>query len=238
MFSRQSGLSVSEMSAMNLPRRRGFYSCTVLPWRPFSARQVAGGRVNWFRKGGMNMKAIDKSFKQLYGKPCWGLHYERLLNLSINFGKPSLRVREPFKTGSKSKAVKQLAARRSVTVRGEWWLWIYCCYWQLTLDGLELATGSSSSRRMERAMAKLGGQKLVSTEVETDTGATRFVFDLGCVLHCRRFVRDTDDELWTLYKPSGYVLSVYGNGTFSHQRGTEVEKRFQRIEHGVGGVDR
>ena len=66
--------------------------------------------------------------------------------------------------------------------------------------------------------------------VEPETGATRFVFDLGCVLHCRRFERDTDAELWMLYKPSGYVLSVHGNGTFSHQRGSEVEKHLQRIE--------
>ena len=186
----------------------------------------------------MNVKAIDKSFKQLYGRPCWGLHHHRSLNLSMNFGKPSLRVREPYNTESKSKAVQQLAARRLVKVRGEWWLWIYCCYWRLTLDSLELATGSSSSRRIERAIAHLGGQKLVSVDVGAETGATRFVFDLGCVLHCRRFERDTDDELWTLYKPSGYVLSVYGNGTFSHQRGTEVEKRHQRIEDDVRPDDR
>jgi len=79
-------------------------------------------------------------------------------------------------------------------------------------------------------MAQLAGQELVSVAVEPETGATRFVFDLGCVLHCRRFKRDTDDELWMLYKPSGYVLSVHGNGTFSHQRGTEVEKRLKPIE--------
>jgi hypothetical protein len=152
----------------------------------------------------------------------------------MNFGKPSIRVREPFNTNSKSKAVQRMAARRSVTVRGEWWLWIYCCYWRLTSDSLELATGSSSSRRIDRATAQLEGQELISVEVEPDTSATRFLFDLGCVLHCRRFERDTDSELWTLYKPSGYVLSVHGNGTFSHQRGTEVKKRLQPIEDGVG----
>ena len=65
----------------------------------------------------------------------------------------------------------------------------------------------------------------MSIVVEPETGATHFAFDLGCVLHCRRVERDTDAELWMLYKPSGYVLSVHGNGTFSHQRTTEGEKR-------------
>jgi hypothetical protein len=186
----------------------------------------------------MNVKVIGRSVQPLYGQPCWGLHYERSLNLSMNFGTPSLRVREPFNTDSKSEAVRRTAARRLVTVRGEWWLWIYCCYWRLTSDGPELATGSSSFRRIERATAQLEGQELVSVEVEPETGATRFIFDLGCVLHCRRFERDTDAELWMLYKPSGYVLSVHGNGTFSRQRATEVEQRLQPIENGVRPDDR
>ena len=186
----------------------------------------------------MDRKAIDRSFQPLYGHPCWGLRYDRNLNLSMNFGQPSLHVREPFSTNSASEAVRRMASRRRVTVRGEWWLWIYCCYWRLTTGDLELATGSSSFRRIERATAQLEGQELMSVAVEPETGATRFTFDLGCVLHCRRFARDTDGELWMLYKPSGYVLSVHGNGTFSHQRATEVEKRLQPIKDGVRPDDR
>jgi hypothetical protein len=186
----------------------------------------------------MNRKAIDRSFQPLYGRPCWGLRYDRNVNLSINFGKPSLRVREPFRTDSTCEAVRRLASRRLVTVRGEWWLWIYCCYWRLTSGDLELATGSSSIRRIERATAQLEGQELLSVAVEPETGATRFAFDLGCVLYCRRFERDTDTELWILYKPSGYVLSVQGNGTFSHQRDTEVEKRLRPVEDRVRPDDR
>ena len=128
----------------------------------------------------MTAKIIEGSFKPLYGQPAWGLHHERHLNLSMNFGKPSIRIREPYSTDSRSEVVRQMAARRQVTVRGEWWLWVYLCYWRLTSDGLELATGSSSIRRIERATAQLEGQALVSVDVEPETGATRFVFDLGC----------------------------------------------------------
>lgn len=196
------------------------------------ASSTATGRSGcWSRSSGsrgcrrMNRKAIDRSFQPLYGHPCWGLRYDRNLNLSMNFGKPSLHIREPFSTDSTSEAVRRMASRRRVTIAGKWWLWIYCCYWRLTSGDLELATGSSSLRRIERATAQLEGQELVSLAVEPETGATHFAFDLGCVLRCRRFERGNDAELWMLYKPSGYVLSVHGNGTFSHQRATEVEKR-------------
>lgn len=178
----------------------------------------------------MNTKVFDRWLRPLYGQPCWGLHFDRHLNLSMNFGKPSLNVREPFCTDSKSEAVQRMASQRLVTVRGEWWLWITCSYWRLTSNDTQRATGSSSLRRIDRAMAQLAGQELVSVAVDPETGATCFVFDLGSVLHCRRFERETEADLWTLYRPGGNVLSVHGNGTFSHQRSTEVEQRLQPIE--------
>jgi hypothetical protein len=154
-------------------------------------------------------------------------------NLSMNFGKPSLKIREPFDTTSRSEVVQRLAARRRITLRGQWRLWLWCCYWKLSVNDKVLATGSSSARRIERAAACLDGQKLTGVRVNPSTGATRFAFDLGAVLDCRRFEKGRDDELWLLYEPSGFVLSVHGNGTFCHHRGSEVSKRLRRIEDGT-----
>jgi hypothetical protein len=165
----------------------------------------------------MNAKIIDQSFQPLYGKPCWGMHYLRLLNLSMNFGKPWLQVREPYRTDSKSEFIQRLATRRDVTVQGEWWLWIYCSHWRLTSNGILLATGASSLRRIQRATAMLEGQKLVSVHVEPNTAATRFTFDLGSVLDCRRFKPDNND-LWILSEARGSLLSVCGNGTLHRHR--------------------
>lgn len=182
----------------------------------------------------MTSRIIRDAFKPIIGLPCWGLNHERYLNLSMNFGKPSLRiVREPFKSSARSPAVRRNAARRIVSVRGEWWLWIYCCYWRLILDGHVLVTGSSSFPRIERAIRRLQGQKLVSVEVKPETGATRFAFDLGAVLDCRRFERDSDEQLWTLYQPRGYVLAVHGNGTFIHDRGAKPKPRLRPMASGI-----
>lgn len=181
----------------------------------------------------MNARIIRRTFEQLRGQPCWGLQYDRQVNLSMNFGKPSLRMREPYRTNSRSTAIQQGAAHRQVRVRGQWWLWIYCCYWRLSSNGKELARGASSLKRIERGMSHLDGQNLTSVEVSPTTGATRFAFDLGCLLECRRLEQESDEELWLLYKPSGYVLSVYGNGTLSHRQSTVRER--QRPTAGSGG---
>jgi hypothetical protein len=170
----------------------------------------------------MTRQILETSLRSLYGKPCWGVRHDRQLNLSMNFGTPLLDIREPYVTNFASETAKGVASRRNVTIRGEWWLWIYCSYWRLTSDERRLATGSSSARQIERAIKELDGQKLVSAVVNPETGATRFVFDLGCVLDCRRFERNSDKELWMLYKPSGYVLSVHGNGAVSHERGNAM----------------
>lgn len=182
----------------------------------------------------MNVTCISKTFQQLFGEPCWGLHYDPQLNLSMNFGTPSLRVlREPFKTKSKSETVQRLAARRLVKIRGRWWLLLSCCHWLLSSAEHRLATSSSSYRRIQCAIRQLNGQKLISAQIEPTTGATRFGFDLGGVLECRRFGKDSNEELWILYKPSRYCLSVYANGAFSHQRSSDFTKRFRPIEDRV-----
>jgi hypothetical protein len=173
---------------------------------------------------------IAETFQQLYGQPRWGVHYHRQLNLSMNFGQPSLKIREPYESNAATEKVRRLMARRNVTFRGEWWLWIYCCFWRLSSGDVALAAGSSSLRRIERAMAELDGQELVSVTVDPRTGATGFRFDLGGALDCRRFGKESDAALWTLYKPDGYVLSVYGNETFSHQPGSAKEEELQPIE--------
>lgn len=172
----------------------------------------------------MPMKMIEKLIRPLYGYPCWGLSYSRQTNLSMNFGDPSLRIREPLLTDSQSPIAQKLASRRLVTVRGEWKLWIYCCYWKLTSTSGTRTTGASSIRKIEQATSELSGQKLASISIDDGTGFTRFEFDLGCELECRRFDRENEDELWSLYRPNGYVLSVHGNGTYRHQRGTDSEQ--------------
>jgi hypothetical protein len=97
------------------------------------------------------------------------------------------------------------------------------------MNGITLATGASSFRKIQVAMARLEGQKLINVNVDPRTGATRFEFDVGGALEVRRFEPNSEDELWLLYKPNGYVLSVSGNGRYSHVPGSDADGR-TRVE--------
>lgn len=178
-------------------------------------------------------RLISKSFAPLQTKPCWDVHFSGLLNLSMQFGKPSLDIREPSKPTGVSDAVKRAASRRVVSVRGEWSLWLRLCYWKLTLKGEPTLRLSSSDRKINCGISRLAGQKLQSLSVHPETGATRFQFDLGGVLECRRFEKASNDELWILYEPNRYTLSVYGDGPFDHGRMTN--EATDRARQPVGG---
>jgi len=160
-------------------------------------------------------KLIESTFRKLCGHPCWQVHHDPQFHLSLNFGRPSLDIREPIPPASKGPVDQTLAATRRVTVRGEWWLWIYECHWKLSLDSKSSTRSSAGSGPVGRAIQRLDGQKIVGIEINPADGATQFQFDLGASLECRR--REDDSELWTLYKPRGMVLAIFGDGTFSHE---------------------
>ncbi|MFN0196823.1 MAG: hypothetical protein ACKVT0_08745 [Planctomycetaceae bacterium] len=163
----------------------------------------------------MNENFVEKVFKPVLGHPCWGLYHSRQLNLSMNFGKPSLRIREPIISKAKSARVQKQMSRRCVTVKGEWWLWIYLCYWRLSSKMELLATGSSSAKKVAEALAYLEGEKLISVKFDPHRGVTQFGFDLGATLECRPMTRDSLSKLWLFYQPDGNVVSAFADGTLT-----------------------
>ena len=72
--------------------------------------------------------------------------------------------------------------------------------------------------RKVMALSRLEGQALTEAKVDLDRGRARLTFDLGGVLELRPMTVGTDDELWSLYRPRNYVLSVFGDSTYSHGR--------------------
>jgi len=164
------------------------------------------------------MRSIESIIKPLLGMVSWGVQWDPQLNMEISFGEPVMTIREPHASKSASKRIREAASRRVVTVKGKWWLWIFCAHWDLHIDAGCQATGASSYKRKSMAMRRLDGQRLVSMQVDKNTGATTFSFDLGATLRLRRFAED-DSDIWTLYFPGRMVLGVRGDGTYTHQDG-------------------
>lgn len=115
-------------------------------------------------------------------------------------------------------------------VKGEWWFWSWCGFWELRLaDDPRPINLSSSRRRIEDALSYLDGQRLLAFGVDPNDGTTEMLFDLGASLRFwRADVEREDDDIWALYKPDRRVLLVRGDGRYSHELGTRPQIWKQR----------
>ena len=114
------------------------------------------------------------------------------------------------------KRVRDALARRQVTLRGEWHLWIYCCEW-CVFSCRKIVGDSSSSCAIRKAIDHLDSQALVQASFSYRGCRSVFEFDLGARLITKPC--DTDSEQWMLYEPTGKVLTLRGTDMFTHQPG-------------------
>lgn len=103
---------------------------------------------------------IQSVFADFIGRPAWQVQRGYGSFLTFEFGAPRLIVREPRTATSESEKVRAGAARRLITARGDWHLWIYCCDWEVRSGGSLIGTSSDDDEAMARAAKILDGQKL------------------------------------------------------------------------------
>lgn len=167
---------------------------------------------------------FEKVFLPLIGLPCWQVKRGYAAFLSMEFGEPHLRIREPRKSRSKSPMVIKNAKRRRIWLRGDWHLWIYSSYWEVYANGKFIGEPNMSEDTMGRVVEELDGQILTSVAILKDEVKTIFEFDLGGRLE----VSPDDDEeeiddLWILFEPSGMVLVMRSDGEFSYHPGDQTD---------------
>jgi hypothetical protein len=150
--------------------------------------------------------------------PCWNVKRGYGSFLTLEFGNPSLKIREPIETASSLTRVRELAAKRLVSVSGQWHLWVYCCAWQIFNDDVEIACWESDDEKIDKACWKLDGQALVEASLTSNTGEAEFRFDLGGILTTAPY----DDELneqWLIYCPDGNVFTYRSDGAANYAHG-------------------
>lgn len=129
--------------------------------------------------------------------------------LTLEFGEPHLCVREPRKPGPGSTPKhRKHYARRLVTLRGDWHLWIYGCDWAIYDRRKQIADSEASDRRIAQAAAILDGQALEKASIHYRGG--------------RLVVKSwpPEYEAWLLYEPDERVLTLRADKTFSHVEGS------------------
>ena len=166
----------------------------------------------------MTENPVELVFQRLYGQPCWNAKSGYGSFLTMEFGKPSLRISDSHWPAMPGEAEGR--ARRVVRVSGQWHLWIHSCAWQVFTGPKRVGHSNlrgSSKLPIQRAARELDGQKLVQVTVAPHGATTVFEFDLGSRLEAKPD-NETSDQ-WLLYEPSGYVFSLRGDGCYSHNPG-------------------
>jgi hypothetical protein len=166
---------------------------------------------------------IAETFGKLYGLPCWHVKPGLFPSLTLEFGQPHLECREPQPSKSTSRRVRELMARRSIHIHGDWHLWVRICHWSISVRRKQVGD-SSTTRRIQRGARALDGQALVAMEVRRRGCRTFFRFDLGAVLVTWPWGRRS--EQWMLFTPSGKVLTLRSDKMYSFVQddGSEGER--------------
>lgn len=167
---------------------------------------------------------ITSAFNLLIGLPCWGVERVQGSILTFEFGSPRLTVREPYVSNASSAKLQKLASRRRVRPVGAWQLFVFCCHWTVHRgDGL-LANDDETDATIEAAAHELDGQKLTGVALDPVARANIFSFDLGAVLKTWPYENDVDEQ-WSLYRPSGDVLTYRADGMYSFHPGDQHPDR-------------
>jgi hypothetical protein len=169
---------------------------------------------------GPQFDPLTEAFKPLIGLPAWFVRKGQGSFLTLEFGKPHLRIREPIEASPEaSERVRRSLARRHVAPAGEWHLWIYCCHWVVLSGEAEISSSESSDRKIRSAVQELDGQRLVAVAVDPTKGTSAFRFDLGVSIQTQPDGHDIDEQ-WMLYMKSGDVFTYRSDGCFALGPGT------------------
>jgi hypothetical protein len=98
---------------------------------------------------------------------------------------------------------------------GEWYLWIYCCSWQLENTGKILATSDDLRTELKLIVQCMENQTLNSVEIVSHNWETTFNFSDNITLRTSSF-EDEEYEHWRLYAPDGNVLSIGPSHNWSY----------------------
>ncbi len=150
------------------------------------------------------------------GLPCWQVRWDRQVGLDMNFGAPRLELRQPHQSTARSARVRAMFARRGVYLRGTHWLVAYPGRWRMELaDGLAVRD-THAAKRLDMAVARLGGELLDGLAIHPRTGRTEFFFDLGgriTVRWPRAQGPEPEAELWSMHSTSRFV-AVFAGGQY------------------------
>ncbi|MCB1839358.1 MAG: hypothetical protein KDI61_03725 [Alphaproteobacteria bacterium] len=164
---------------------------------------------------------LRNDLQKLSGLCCWDAKNTEFSWLSLNFGSPRLDIREPkdLETLKKysSPRIKLKNSLRRVRLRGDFWIWVDCCYWEILFRGENISNSSSNRPIIQNAINIIDGQIIKRIEIFPDLVQTKIFFDLGGEIHMRLEGQSDDQPLWHIFNDiEGSIYSFRDNGKLEY----------------------
>jgi hypothetical protein len=163
-------------------------------------------------------KEIKELLQQIVGELVWAAKRGHGTFITMEFGAPHLVVREPIKSTSTAPRVVRLLARRQVSIRGEFSLFIQDSRWSISTKDRTVGLDSRESVVRE-VLQDLDGQRV--SAVSFASADTILEFDLGATVRLGKSIFPTEpkSDLWSLNRFGTPGLNLLNDG--SMRRGDE-----------------
>lgn len=122
-------------------------------------------------------------FAAMIGQIAWNAKLGLDRTLTVEFGNPSLRIREPVLTDrAVDDKVKGALEKRTVTLVGEWHIWIQFAEWEITIGQTSVKSYHENQSVLTDFLEQIDGQKITGYCSRPENCGFEIIFDLGLSL--------------------------------------------------------
>ena len=151
-------------------------------------------------------------FPQICGRVAWQAKRGFGTFITMEFGLPSLSVREARSIQELDRRRKTRSARvlsrRKVTVSGGWHLWVQYASWKIVRKGSVIASSRMGEAQMDKGIALLDSQKLLAARFDGDRNCLSLRFEHGEELQLVQYKGVRQGALLALYGPRDFYREV------------------------------
>jgi hypothetical protein len=156
---------------------------------------------------------LDEVLRLLVGQYVWSVRSGVDTWITMEFGEPHRRIREPRQASEDaSELVKRILARRLITMKGDLSLFIQDSQWSISTGDAVVNWNSDAALVGKMPVHHLDGQKVLSAVRRSDE--TVLEFDLGTTLRLGKtiFPNDVKSVLWSIQLWENSRISILDSG--------------------------
>jgi hypothetical protein len=159
-----------------------------------------------------DIRTVGEAFAPLIGQIVWGCKRTHGTVLAMEFGPPSLSIRDPIRAvHATSDAIRRRLARRRVSLVGQWHLLIDHGDWEIHTEAGTIASADFDDASLQLFLEELDGQYLTAASPGSKSASCVLSFDLGGYV-CLLPTEAVGADQWLLYGPDEKVIVRRNDG--------------------------